>query len=251
MIKGIYTASSGMHASQRRLDIISNNLSNAKTKGYKKEGSIKESFPEMMIQKLEGGSREDIGQLGTGVQLEKSYTDFSMGGIKRTGNPLDLSIKGDGFFVVQTPSGRKYTRNGSFSLNQDGQMVTQQGYPVLSENDQPIQTIEGRRINIDGNGQVYLGDLQADRLQIVDFDDRENLIKTGKNLFENKGDQVAVQQADDFQLLQGYLEGSNVNVVQEMSKMIEVNRLYQAQQRVIKNADSTLDKAVNQVGRVG
>ena len=250
MIKGIYTASSGMLVSQRRLDIISNNLANVNTTGYKKESTIKESFPEMMMQKIESNSREDIGELGTGVRLKKSYTDFSLGHIKKTDNRLDLAIKGDGFFVIRTPEGRRYTRNGNFSLNQEGQIVTQQGYPVLGKNGNPIQTIEGRDIDIDKNGQVYLGDLEGNQLQIVNFNDSENLIKKGENLFESKNGQAVEQNAGDFQLLQGYLEGSNVNTVKEMTKMIEVNRLYEAQQRVIKKADSTLGKAVNQVGSV-
>ena len=251
MIKGIYTSASGMLSTQRRLDIISNNLANANTSGYKKESAVKESFPEMVMQKIEGNSREEIGELGTGVRLEQSYTDFSMGSKRRTGNQLDMAIKGDGFFAVETPTGQKYTKNGNFSLNRDGQIVTQQGYPVLGENGEPIQTIEGRDINIDQDGQVYLGELEADSIQVVDFANREELVKSGENLFTYNGDQADIQQTEDYQLLQGYLEGSNVNTVREMTKMIEVNRLYQAQQRVIKKADSTLDKAVNQVGRVG
>lgn len=251
MIKGIYTSASGMLSTQRRLDIISNNLANANTSGYKKESAVKESFPEMVMQKIEGNSREEIGELGTGVRLEQSYTDFSMGSKRRTGNQLDMAIKGDGFFAVETPTGQKYTKNGNFSLNRDGQIVTQQGYPVLGENGEPIQTIEGRDINIDQDGQVYLGELEADSIQVVDFANREELVKSGENLFTYNGDQADIQQTEDYQLLQGYLEGSNVNTVREMTKMIEVNRLYQAQQRVMKKADSTLDKAVNQVGRVG
>lgn len=251
MIKGIYTSASGMLSTQRRLDIISNNLANANTSGYKKESAVKESFPEMVMQKIEGNSREEIGELGTGVRLEQSYTDFSMGSKRRTGNQLDMAIKGDGFFAVETPTGQKYTKNGNFSLNRDGQIITQQGYPVLGENGEPIQTIEGRDINIDQDGQVYLGELEADSIQVVDFANREELVKSGENLFTYNGDQADIQQTEDYQLLQGYLEGSNVNTVREMTKMIEVNRLYQAQQRVMKKADSTLDKAVNQVGRVG
>lgn len=258
MIKGLYTAASSMMATRRNLDIVSNNLANANTGGYKREEGIKESFPEMLFERIEKGERpQEIGTLGTGVRLEESYTDFKEGNLQHTNNELDLALEGDGFFVVQTSNGRRYTRNGNLTLNTQGQIVTQQGYPVLGERGEPLQTINGRDITIDENGQLYLGNLEGDQIQVVDFENKDSLRKVGDNLYEVNPEvaqteediQALEEQAADTTVIQGYLEGSNVKIVEEMAKMIETTRLYQANQKVVQSIDSTLDKAVNQVGK--
>jgi len=249
MIKGLYTASSSMLANQRKMNIISNNLANVDTTGYKKDEGIQESFPEMMISLIEKGRRpREIGSLGTGVRLQETYTDFNQGSIIQTGNKLDLAIDGDGFFVVQTPEGLRYTRNGNFSLNENGQIVSSQGYPVLGDNG-PIQTIDGRDISVDNEGQLYFGDLRGDRLLVVDFPDTNQLTKIGENLFASELE--GEEQITGFQVKQGYLEKSNINMVQEMVKMIETSRYYDVNQKVISAYDDTLDKVVNSVGRLG
>jgi len=168
------------------------------------------------------------------------------GKMKYTGNDLDLAIEGNGFFVVETPQGKKYTRNGNFRLNHQNQIVTQQGYPVLGERG-PLQTINGREINISEDGQVYLGDLKGDSFLIVDFNDKDLLNKGGDNLYELGEAREEINK--DFNLKQGYLEDSNVKIVQEMVKMIETNRLYELNQKMIQNSDNILSKAVNEIAR--
>ncbi|MFW6380920.1 MAG: flagellar basal-body rod protein FlgF [Bacillota bacterium] len=252
MIKGLHTAASSMLATRRQLNLRTDNLANVNTSGFKREEGIKESFPEMVLSRLEKGKTpRTIGSLGTGVRLRESYTDFSQGELKHTDNDLDLALKGQGMFVVETPEGEAYTRNGNFALNNQQQIVTQQGYPVLGEDGEPLQTINDREINIDNNGQLYLGGLEGNQFQIVDIPQEEALEKRGDNLYQVAEDvEMEVEDAEDYQVLQGYLEGSNVNIVKEMTGMIETNRLYEVNQKVIQNHDSTLDQAVNQVGRV-
>lgn len=249
MIKGLYTASSSMLANQRKMNIISNNLANIDTTGYKKDEGIQESFPEMMISLIEKGKpARKIGSLGTGVRLQETYTDFNQGSMIQTGNRLDLAIEGDGFFVVQTPEGLRYTRNGNFSLKENGQIVSNQGYPVMGENG-PIQTIDGRDISINSRGQLYFDGLRGDRFLVVDFPETNQLTKIGDNLFASELE--GEEQAAGFQIQQGYLEKSNINMVQEMVKMIETSRYYDVNQKVISAYDGTLDKVVNSVGRLG
>ncbi|MFW6409458.1 MAG: flagellar basal-body rod protein FlgF [Halanaerobiales bacterium] len=252
MIKGLYTSAASMLTNKRQLDVVSNNLANADTTGYKKDETIQEAFPEMLLSRMSGGEKEaTIGELGTGVNIDETYTSHRQGNLQRTGNELDLAIEGEGYFVVDTPMGESYTRNGNFTLNNEGQIVTQQGYPVLGEDGEPLQTINERDIHVDGNGQIHLGDLEGGSLQVVDFEDSSDLEKVGDNLYQPVEDDIESEEAEDYSVAQGHLEQSNVNIVREMVNMIEANRHYQTNQKVIQKADSTLDQAVNQVGRVG
>lgn len=249
MFKGVYTAASSMITLQEKMNLISNNLANVSTSGYKKDEGIKESFPELLISRLEKGERaRELGSLGTGVQLQETYTDFSQGNLLYTGNKLDLAIEGDGFFVIQTPNGLRYTRNGNFTLNNQGQIVTNQGYPVMGE-EGPLQTIPGRGIAITANGQLSFDGLQGGRILIVDFPGPALLNKIGENLYSS--DFEPEIPATAYSIRQGFLENSNVNVIQEMVKMIQVSRHYDINQRVISTYDVTMEKAVNNVGNIG
>jgi len=249
MIKGLYTAASSMVATSRKLNIISNNLANSNTPAYKKDQGIQKSFSEMYLSRLEKGKEAvGIGEAGSSVALADTYTDLSSGKLKFTNNPLNLAIKGEGYFVIDTPMGRRYSRDGNFKLNEDGEIVNSQGY-VLIGNNGVMQTISGEKIHFDSEGQLSLGEISADSIMIVDFENDNMLQKEGDNLFKlvDGGQEL---EADNYELMQGYLEESNVNIVNEMVNMIEVNRLYEANQRVIRSADETLDKAVNEIGRL-
>ena len=250
MLRGLYTSASGMMATRRNLDIVSNNLANANSGGFKRKEGVKRSFPEMMISHFEKGeSPRELGSLGTGVMLDEAFTDYNSGEYNYTGNSLDLAIEGQGFFEIQTPQGVRYTRNGNFTLNGDGEIVTQQGYYLLDETGNSIQTVDDSEIYVDSDGQIYLDDLEGARINIVDFEDRdEQLEQVGENLFDYHGEDII--ESEESSVRQGYLEGSNVNVVEEMTKMIEINRLYEAGQKVIQGMDETLGKAVNEAGRV-
>ncbi len=249
MNKGLYTAASAMNVNMKKMDTTSNNLANVNTTGFKKTGSVQNSFSEMLISRIDNNGKQEMGSLGGGVKIEENYTDHSAGELNHTDNKLDLAIKGKGFFTLQTPEGVRYTRNGSFSLNDQNQIVNKQGHFLLNQNGEPIQTVPGRELSIDKNGQINLGKLEGDKINIVDFEDYRNLTKIGDNLYQT-ADGIEGNQTEDSQVLQGYLEGSNVNIVQEMANMIETTRAYETNQKVIKTIDNTLDKAVNDVGRL-
>jgi len=167
--------------------------------------------------------------------------------MKYTGNPLDVAINGPGFFVVDTPRGELYTRMGNFSLNDKGELVTHEGY-TLKGKGKSIK-IEGTEITIDRKGAVTVDKVEVDTLKLVDFEDYTALRKVGDNLFEDSGGNV--RKAEECEIKHRTLELSNINIVKEMVKMIDVLRLYESYQKVIQSLDETTSRATREVGAVG
>ena len=256
MIRGLYTGASGMLAEMARTDVISNNMANVNTTAFKKDRTIFRAFPEMNIHRIHDpvpagldkvvDPRPFIGMMGTGVMLDEVNTDFNQGHLITTSNPLDLAIRGEGFFQVQTPEGIRYTRDGSFSLSSNGYLVTKQGYYVLGENG-PLQLLQTGDITISQQGEVFVNDEYIDRLNIVTFADLNQLQKQGDNLYFTDAVPEPLQDAD---VVQGALEGSNISIVAEMVDLISAFRAYEANQKVIQTHDTTLDRAINDVGRI-
>ena len=256
MIRGLYTGASGMLAEMARTDVISNNMANVNTTAFKKDRTIFRAFPEMNIHRIHDpvpagldkvvDPRPFIGMMGTGVMLDEVNTDFNQGHLITTSNPLDLAIRGEGFFQVQTPEGIRYTRDGSFSLSSNGYLVTKEGYYVLGENG-PLQLLQTGDITISQQGEVFVNDEYIDRLNIVTFADLNQLQKQGDNLYFTDAVPEPLQDAD---VVQGALEGSNISIVAEMVDLISVFRAYEANQKVIQTHDTTLDRAINDVGRI-
>ena len=259
MIRGIYAAASGMIAEGLRTDVTANNLANVNTTGFKKEIAVNKDFEKMLLWRINDGlETPQIGSVGAGAAVDQIVTDHSQGTTRSTQGSLDVAIEGEGFFVVQTPQGQRYTRAGAFVIGPNDQLVTMQGYAVLGTNGQPI-TIEGpggaSRINITSDGIVELnptepGDAphQVARLQGVSFADAKRLAKEGQNLFAAPGGDRPQPVATP-NLQQGYLELSNVNAVQEMVNLITGYRAYEIDSKAVQAEDSLLDKAVNEVGR--
>ncbi|MGM0602306.1 MAG: flagellar basal-body rod protein FlgF [Bacillota bacterium] len=250
LIKGLYTAGAAMKAAERQSSITSNNLANANTAGFKKSESLKRSFPEMMLQKIEAGKENrEIGSISSGVFTERKFKDMTQGDLRKTGNKLDLSIQGDGFFAVQTSDGIRYTRSGNFTLNRNSEIVTQSGYPLLDTDGEPVQTIPEREFYINGQGQLsFSGGLEGAEIAVVNFPEEQNLIQQGDNLYA-PADENEMPAATDAVILQGYLENSNVEIVKEMVNMIKTTRHYEAGQKVISSIDDSLGKAINEVGK--
>lgn len=252
MLRGIYTACSAMLVEQTRLDIIANNLANVNTTGFKKEDVAVQSFHSVLIeaQGVRPGSlrRQPIGMLGMGADEVTSYTSFVEGPLRHTGNSLDVAIVGNGFFVVQTPEGERYTRSGSFSLDTNSQLVTSAGHPVLGENGPII--LQGNRIDIDAQGGIYVDGRLVDRLRIVDFAAREGLRRENFQYFRATESSGEAAPADGYVVSQEHLEQSNVEIVREMVNMINASRSYEMNQRMILSQDDALAKAVNDVGQV-
>ena len=250
MVRGLYTAYTGMLNQQNRLDIVSNNLANSTTTGYKKEGSTAQAFDSMMAIKINDPTNnyinQNIGNISLGVKIGETYRDYSQGSFKATEKPLDLALAGDGMFSISftNKAGEEsimYTRDGSFTMNSEGYLVTKDGDFVLGQ-DGPIQLPTSAAISIDESGNVYADQQFADKLALVDFEDYNYLEQYGENLYKTVDG--AVEKDATAKVNQGYLEMSNVNVVSEMVQMITITRAYESNQKVITSIDETLGKAV-------
>lgn len=260
MIRGLYISASSAVCEGKRIDTISNNIANANTTGFKKDLYVTQSFPEILTMKMGGEAAKIngiklpaplnvIGTMNAGVHTSVVVTDFTQGSLSPTENPLDVAISGSGFFTVETENGERYTRDGSFSLNADGYIVTKDGHMVLGENGY-IQ-INGNDIRIDEKGNIYSGGELIDRLKLVDFQDYSALMKEGSNLYTIISEEwMGQEKAFESTIKQGFIEGSNVNAVKEMTDMITMLRSYEANQRLIRAHDELLEKAVNEVGRL-
>ncbi|MFN2340993.1 MAG: flagellar basal-body rod protein FlgF [Halanaerobium sp.] len=249
MIRGLYTAASSMDVLEKKTNIRSNNLANVNTNGFKKSEGITRSFPEMLLSRIEAGEADqEIGELSTGSYMENSFKDMSQGSFQQTGNKLDFAVEGEGFFVIETEAGERYSRDGNFTINADSELVTQSGNPVLDTEGERIQLIPDQDFSVSADGQITFNNgLQGSQIDLVNFEDESELIQEGDNLYAAQ--EGAGLAAGDAGIAQGYLEGSNVKIVEEMAKMIKTSRHYESNQKVISGIDETLNKVINEVGR--
>ena len=256
MVRGLYTAWTGMYNEQKRLDVIANNIANAATTGYKQEGVTSQSFDDMLAIKVRdhavGRKSEVIGSMTLGVKVGEVYTNHTQGSIRPTENTYDLALDGSGFFTMKVTDATgndhiRYTRAGNFTVTQEGYVTDSDGNRLQSEAGDLLVPM-GASIVFDSAGAVYANGELIDQLKITDFEDYSYLKKYADTMYE------AVEGATEIptqgQVLQGFLEQSNVNVVKEMTQMIAITRAYEANQKVLKAMDSTMDQAVNSVGRV-
>ena len=255
MLRGLYTAWTGMANEQKRLDVISNNMANSNTVGYKDEKVASQAFDQVLGIKIRDGSQayhnERIGQLSLGVKIGETYTDYSQGSVRETGGTYDLALSGSVFFTVSVTDKAgevhtRYTRDGRFQLTKDGLLVDADGNPVQGENGNIVIDPSSKSVTISGTGQIMADGEFIDTLQIVDFEDYDYLYKYGDTMYEPVEGATFKDAAAE--ILQGYTEQSNVNVVREMVDMITITRAYEANQKVIRSYDAMLDKSVNQVG---
>ena len=257
MVRGLYTAYTGMINQQKRLDTVTNNLANASTTGFKREGLTSKSFDQMLTVKLNDLSvpylNEGIGKMSLGVKIGENYTDYSQGSLKETGNTYDLALAGNGFFTISYTdkkgnTSEKYTRDGDFTMDSEGYLRTLEGDYVQGEGGAIMIPVETSEVSIRDNGDIYADGEYVDSLRIVDFEDYNNIEKFGENLY-NVVD-GATETESTAAVKQGYLEMSNINVVKEMVEMITISRAYESNQKLIQTEDDMLDKSVNQVGKV-
>ncbi len=258
MLKGLYSAYSGMMNEQKRLDVLTNNLANATTTGYKSEGTTSQAFSDVLAYKIKDASvgyrtATRLGVNTPGVKIGETYIDFSQGSFKATENTYDLALSGEGFFNISFTSkdgetSTMYSRDGSFTLNSEGYLVTKDGDFVLGENGR-IQLDPLSETSISNAGVIEQNGQVIDTILVTDFADYDYLEHYGENYFSPvEGAEFTTSSA---QIFSGYLETSNVSVVKEMVDMISVTRAYEANQKLIQTMDDTLDKAVNQIGRIG
>ncbi len=248
MLKGLYTAASGMLAQTAKMDIITNNLANASSTGYKRD--IASFDLSLAAFKQPPGVQLVSEVLNNSPVLSMRYNiDFSAGSLQQTDNPLDIALEGSGFFVVQTPNGTKYTRNGNFSRNSQGQLITYNGFLVLGKTGGPI-SVNGEKIEINTLGEVFVDGQQVDTLRIADFSQLNVLKKEGNALFAITDPTVQENPATGVQVRQGFLENSNVSPVVLMAELIETMRGYETYQKVIQLFDDTLGQMNNKIGQV-
>lgn len=225
MIPGIYRLIDGSLFQKVRFDHIANNLANINTNAFKKEIL---SFDKIL-------SMEKV-----------SAIDFTQGPIAHTGSSLDVALEGPGFFKIQTPRGTRYTRNGAFTLNGEGLLITKNGDTVLGQNG-PM-TINGSQIFIERDGRIIVDNQAVDKISLVDFKNRKLLKKEGMNYFLYQGGEEDIIIPENTHVQQNYLERSNVNPTEEMIKMIEVFRSFESVQKAIQSMDEITDKMVNDTG---
>lgn len=236
MIKGIYFMSGNMHTKVNNIEIVANNLANINSTGFKRELPFSEIIARFS---------------GAGI---KQMTDFAQGTLLFTSNPLDLALSGKGNFVVKNDDGElEYTRNGRFRINEEGFLVNEQGYKVMGKKGEidflDYKLSKEDSIKISKNGEIRVGDAVIDDLKVVDLDNMSGIERRdGLNFSSTSGDITELQEGD-FEIQQGYLEESNVNPVLEMQAMIDINKDFEASQKMVNFLDISLEKA-NEIGKV-
>ena len=277
-MRELWVPLSGAIAQQRNVETIANNVANANTPGFKKEQVV---FKEYLAALEKGGGQVELPQKewkpedfyrsynseDSFVKVDGAYTLHEQGQLSPTGNAFDNALNGPGFFEVLTPNGVRYTRKGYFSINNDGKLVTDQGFLILSKSPPPTAGADGkiilstppesRAINVGNNkftisldGEVFSGPNKAADLSLTEFNDVHALKKEGSSLFINPDQQNIKIGESKTAVHQGFVEQSNVNAVSEMSALINANRNFESIQRVLKTYDTMSGKAVNEIGKL-
>lgn len=259
MIRSLYTAVSGLISLENRQANVTNNITNSNTTGFKGDNLSIKSFDDVMIQnrdKIVNGKNvnQRIGTLSLGSKIDSVDTAFTQGIIKSTDKPTDFAIEGRGFFAIQrqTDNGNEvlYTRDGNFKVGNDGYLINTNGDRVLGANKntgalEPI-FIGGDKFILDKNNNLYIGNRATHTLATADFQDYKSLEKIGDNYFKGENPIYNAQ----VWVTQGALEGSNINISNEMVNMITTMRSFETNQKVVQTIDETLGKAANEIGVV-
>lgn len=259
MIRGMYSAASGIITCQTEQDVVSNNLANISTTGYKSQLISTKSFDQVYISNKDNknNDRVTIGTMSNGVALNERVTNYDQGTITNTGVKTDFAIQGEGFFVVQRQEGNGtknyYTRDGHFQIDNAGYLVTSSGDRVMTLNGGNLSPLYVGDANISArsDGSISLDGVNAGRLAVVNFPkDDEGNYSTLKEYTFNLYEGTNPQYMNNSYVVQESLEGSNVRVVEETSNMMSIMRRFESNTTVLKTLDSTLDKAVNRIGNV-
>lgn len=235
MMQAMYVSASAMNALANQQDVLASNMANASTDGYKSDVAVFKSFKETYD--------ESLGFFGGAVTVDEVSNRFEQGAIAYTGNPLNAAITGKAMFAVMTPQGERYTRNGNFSLNESGELVTSEGYAVVGEGG--TLKIQGGNVSIMDDGSVSVDGAVVGKIKTVGFNDSAELNKEGKNLYAFKKGASGGPVGADVTISGGYVEKSDVDTVREMISMISLQRSYELNQKSIVTADDTLRQAIS------
>jgi flagellar basal-body rod protein FlgG len=270
MIRGLYTATSSMLAHMRRQEVISNDLANANTIGFRGDDTEMKAFPLEFLQRLFDTNRDsngavmssrEVGGLNTGLMIDQVTTNYREGPIRETNNVFDLALRDTAgpnsppvFFAVQTPTGTEFTRDGSFSRNGNGELVTNQGYRVLGQGGAPmvVPDAQDSEVKVQPNGAVLVNNQQVGQLQIVIFANPELLDKPGNTLLAQnvRSGPPTPANPGDYAVQDHALEMSNVDPVRSMAEMLDTMRAYEMNQKMVQTQDELLGKAVSDIAKV-
>jgi flagellar basal-body rod protein FlgF len=277
MFRGFYTVATGMLAQQRKTEMLTNNMANANTPGYKADQASMRAFPEMLLERLESAQvpternlsipfNQTVGTLNTGVYMQETIPKFLQGDIQETGRKADIALvngnmptdeesgmPGSVFITVESADGPGYTRNGNLTVNGNGFLTTNSGYYVLDENGGRIQ-LETDDFKVSETGEILVEDTAVARLGVGFSENPNTMIKKGDGLFVTEGNEPLqnAYEADGvvFSAKQGYLERSNVDASRTMTDMMTAYRAFEANQKVLQAYDRSMEKAANEIGRV-
>lgn len=244
MVRGFYTLASGMLTQNRVLDTISNNISNADTTGFKKSDMTTKAFGDLLIERVKNGSQTPVGHTTLMNTVDKTYTDYTQGGITQTGRNLDFAINGNGFFGIQTNSGTVYTRDGSFNVDSDGYLVLKGKGRVLGQNG-PIKTGTDN-ITSDSSGNIFADGKKVGQIAVYGFNDTNTLKTTGEGVYTGNSSGLV----KNAKLLWKCTENSNVDMAREMTNAISSQRELQNCSQALKMYDQILDTATTQIGKI-
>lgn len=251
MTRGFYNLTSGMLSQTRRLDVVGNNMTNLTTAGYKQETYTDTTFQEVMLSRTGNSDKRNTADIGQGSYMlvpDQLYVNYDQGLLEETGLTLDFAISGDGYFAVETAEGVQYTRNGNFSIDEEGYLYLPQHGRALDVNGQPIQ-LNSDAIEADEAGRIYPvgSDTPYGQIGVFTFADQEQLVKAESGLFDANGQQAA---ASNSTVVWKSLENSNVDMLQEMSRMMTAQRALQSAASVLQIYDGVLTKATSEIGRL-
>lgn len=256
MLRGMYSSVSAMINLQSSQSVITNNLANINTTGYKSETLVSKSFEELMISNRDRyvngqGKTQEIGGLSLGVKIDDTITNHMQGTFIETNNKTDFAINGKGFFTVRDTAGKEfYTRDGVFKVNSQGYLVTTAGHYVVGRN-QNTNTVEpiyvgNQKVTVDNNNNLLLNSQVSYKFNVVDFENYDKLNKVGDNLYYSENPRVT----NNYNLKQGVKESSNVNLIDATSELMANLRAFEANQKVVQIMDSALSKIANEIGAV-
>ncbi|HXH32066.1 MAG TPA: flagellar hook-basal body protein [Bacteriovoracaceae bacterium] len=279
-MSNIWVSLSGQVAQQRKVETIANNVANANTVGFKKDQLV---FKEHLTALTKGVEDIDIprkefspadfyhsqGAENAMVAVDGSFTIFEQGQLTPTHNPLDVALQGEGFLEVLTPTGVRFTRKGNLSLSKDGELVTDQGFRVLgalnasdeslrnpasvgafpSPEERVLKVPTNTKLTISLEGDVLTKDGAVGKLSVIEFKDKHALRKEGNSLYITPDESNIIRTETKTTVNQGFLEGSNVNAIEEMSELIKAHRHFESIQKAINAYDSISGKAANEIGK--
>lgn len=272
-MKNLWVPISGAIAQQRKVDTIANNVANANTAGFKKDGV---TFREYITALDKGHTDIDLpnkewapedfyrsyGAENSMVKVDGSYTDFKQGQLASTGNPLDIALNGPGFLEVLAPGGIRYTRRGTLGLNPEGFLVTDQGHRVLARPQDPnepaapedryiqVPLTGAKNLTLNLGGEIFVDNQPLTTISVAEFKDIHALRKEGHSLYINPYPENRLSEPKSTSVNQGFVEQSNVNTVAEMSELIKAHRHFESIQKAIKAYDEMSGKAVNEIGKL-